>query len=242
MYLQHSGGLKNDLEAFRLSKIGVKKKHPLSFNNLGMCYQFGKGVPQDIVSAIKWYRKGIALGNSDALNMLAYCYHQGIGMKKNIKEAIRLYCLAANQNVSLIIKSNLKKDFKKATHLSQTRRGNATALHQLAFIYQTGLSVEKNLKEAIRLYKLAVEQGHSAAQSNLGYCYLQGQGIEKDLKEGIRLLRLSAEQRTSGAQYNLGLCYENGRGVPRDINEARYLYQLAALEGDTMSKKKLESI
>jgi len=43
-YLWKWGGFNNPSEAFRLSQIGVQKKIPLAYQNLGLCYQDGRGV------------------------------------------------------------------------------------------------------------------------------------------------------------------------------------------------------
>jgi len=48
-------------------------------------------------------------------------------------------------------------------------------------------------KEAIRLYKLAIEQGH---QNNLAMCYENGEGVERDFKEALRFTNFRLKHNT----------------------------------------------
>src|SRR5258705_175806 len=76
---------------------------------------------------------------------------------------------------------------------------------------QTGLT--KDDREAVRLFKLAVDQGNADAQDNLGLMYAQGRGgLSKDEAEAARLFKLAADQGNPGAQTNLGFMYAQGRG------------------------------
>ena len=70
-------------------------------------------------------------------------------------------------------------------------------------MYEFGLGVEKDSKEAVRLLRLSAEQGFLYAQNNLGYMYENGLGVEKDLKEAVRLYRLSADQGNDTGKYYL---------------------------------------
>jgi TPR repeat protein len=102
--------------------------------------------------------------------------------------------------------------------------------------------VEKDAREAVRLYRLAADQGHASAQSNLGVCYHNGQGVEKDAKEAVRLYRLAANQGLAGAQVNLGACYYIGEGVEKDAKEAARLFGLAANQGHAAAKEALRDL
>ena len=64
----------------------------------------------------------------------------------------------------------------------------------MAYFYQKGIGVVKNLKEAVRLYILAAEQGYDHAQTHLGYMYRNGIGVEKDESKSAHYYLLGAEQ------------------------------------------------
>jgi len=83
--------------------------------------------------------------------------------------------------------------------------------------------VQKDFKEAARLYRLAASQGNSDAQMNLGECYEDGQGVNKDLKEAVFFYRLAANQGNPQARMKLALFYYKGIVVKKDLNEARQM-------------------
>ncbi len=80
--------------------------------------------------------------------------------------------------------------------------------------------MEKDLEEAVRLYRLAVESGNMYAHACLGQCYAYGHGVEKDLKEAVRLIRLSANLGMNLGITCLAQLYEDGDGVEQDEAEA----------------------
>ena len=47
-----------------------------------------------------------------------------------------------------------------------------------------------DLKEAVRLFRLAAEQGEAKAQFNLGVMYAEGQGVPQDFKEAMEWYQL----------------------------------------------------
>ena len=47
-------------------------------------------------------------------------------------------------------------------------------------MYDNGLGVPQDHKEAVKLYRIAAEQGITSAQLNLGYMYQAGQGVLQD--------------------------------------------------------------
>jgi len=60
-------------------------------------YQNGKGVPQDIKLAVKWYRKAAECSYSPAENILAVCFAKDLGVDKNLQEATNWYKKAIEQ-------------------------------------------------------------------------------------------------------------------------------------------------
>jgi TPR repeat protein len=119
------------------------------------------------------------------------------------------------------------------------RLGHATAQNNLGYCYQYGQGVEMNYGEAVKWYKLSVEQGQASAENNLGFCYQCGIGVKKDLSEAVRLYKSSAEKGYAVAMYNLGLCYLNGMGIPSDPVKSVQLIKSSAEQGHTAGQVKL---
>jgi uncharacterized protein len=65
--------------------------------NLGVMYDEGAGVDQDLAAAARWYRKAAEQGFVDAqTNLGMMCYH-GQGIPRDHHEAARWFKLAASQ-------------------------------------------------------------------------------------------------------------------------------------------------
>ena len=102
---------------------------------------------QDVVEAMKWYRKSAEQGLPIAQFFLAYCYHGETGVKRDIQEVIKWYRRAAEQ-------------------------GFIAAQLALASMYGSGFDVPKNDAESLKWWRLAAEQGDALAQEQLGRQYL----------------------------------------------------------------------
>jgi len=124
--------------------------------------------------------------------------------------------------------------------------GDASAQYNLGLMYDNGQGVPEDYAEAVRWYRLAVEQSvadavkwyrltadqnDTHAQINLGAMYDNGQGVPQDDAEAVKLYRLSAEQSVADTQNNLGIMYEYGKGVLQDNVMAHMWYNTASVNG-----------
>ena len=112
----------------------------------------------------------------------------------------------------------------------------------LGLQYENGTAGKtKDISEAIRLYRLAVDQGNEAAQVKLAIFYESGrEGLTKDDAESVRLYRLAANQGNAIAQYGLGRMYSLGLGgLTKDDAEAVRLYRSAANQDNAFGQNNL---
>ena len=65
---------------------------------VGWCYEFAAGVPQNLSEAAKWYRKGAEAGNSRGQKNLGASYESGRGVPEDWVEAAKWYAKSARQN------------------------------------------------------------------------------------------------------------------------------------------------
>ncbi|HHF5447332.1 TPA: tetratricopeptide repeat protein [Haemophilus influenzae] len=65
--------------------------------NLGAMYAIGRGVKQDGVEAVKWFRKAAEQGNAKAQNGLGMMYDGGLGIKQDYFKAVKWHRKAAEQ-------------------------------------------------------------------------------------------------------------------------------------------------
>jgi TPR repeat protein len=120
--------------------------------------------------------------------------------------------------------------------------GYAKAQASMAWMYQTGNGVKKDLSKALELYRKAADQEHSIAQNNLGVFYEKGIVVPVDEKEAAKWYRKAAEVGYSYAQYNLGMLYVEGRGVEQDLKEAKYWLRIASRQGVNLATEELQKL
>ena len=137
--------------------------------NIGLCYEYGRGVTQNYNEAVKWYRKAAEQGNASAQNNLGGCYYNGRGVTQDYYEAVKWYRKAAEQ-------------------------GDATAQNNLGTCYEKGRGVTQDYNEAVKWYRKAAEQGNANAMSWMGYIFENGKGVTKNLQEAIRWYKLGTEK------------------------------------------------
>ncbi len=112
-------------------------------------------------------RRKAEAGSAVAQTILGIRYLDGIDTEVNYPEAFRWLSAAATQETS-------------------------RSIVNLARMYEEGLGVEKNVGEAIRLYK-AVSKVEFFAQIALGRIYLEGKGVAADRDEAFRYYQLATE-------------------------------------------------
>ena len=110
--------------------------------NLGITYEYGRGVRQNDVEAVKWYRKASAQGVSVAQYKLGVMYDNGWGVPPSDTEAVRWYSDAAEQ-------------------------GHTLAQHDLAFMYAAGTGVAQDYVQAYMWLNVALAIGNSLMVQHL---------------------------------------------------------------------------
>ena len=112
--------------------------------------------------------------------------------------------------------------------------GEADCQFNLALMYEQGIGVTKNEKEAVVWYRKSAEQGLSNAQFNLGVLYENGRGCAVDFGQANQWYRKASVQGDALAIGNLGMLYLRGDGVKADkVAGLALLLQSATLDGSS---------
>ena len=100
------------------------------------------------------------------------------------------------------------KEFRSAAE-----KGHADSQFNLGLIYEQGIGVSKDEKEAIVWYRKSAEQENVFAQYNLAVLYENGRGTEVDFAQANEWYRKASAQGDPLAIGNLGMLYLRGQGV-----------------------------
>jgi TPR repeat protein len=94
--------------------------------------------------------------------------------------------------------------------------------------HMIGRGVPKDLKEAMRLYRVGAEKGSTLAMNAIGALNAGLMGYAADSAEALRWFRRAAEGGSPLAMVNLGAAYMEARGVAKDEQEAVRWFRKAA--------------
>jgi len=124
----------------------------------------------------------------------------------------------------------------------KAEEGHFFAQHRLGTLYDRGVGVPQDHKQAVKWFRKSAEQGFDGAQLNLGWLYQSGEGVPQDHKQAAKWIRKAAEQGFAPAQYSLSLSYAKGNAVPEDYVLAHMYANLAAANGSVDAVKLRESL
>lgn len=142
--------------------------------NLGAeAYQ--TGTPEGFKTAVAYYQKSAALGNSQAMTNLGYCYTYGRGVQVDQKRGFQYFIQAA-------------------------KLGNFEAVMKVADAYQKGKFVEKDEINAYKMYlklyhhlqEIGEIEEYPEVCLRLGNCAYSGMGTKKDIQQACTYFELAA--------------------------------------------------
>lgn len=116
-----------------------------------------------------------------------------------------------NAGVEAVDVNNMPLAFKY--FLAAAKENHVDSQYNVGVMYEQGIGVGKNEKEALGWYKKAGMQGNAAAQFNLGVLYENGLGTEVDFAKANEWYRKASVQNDAMAIGNLGMLYIRGDGV-----------------------------
>jgi uncharacterized protein len=196
-------GLPKDLnEAIKWFTLASDKGDPLGTVNLGWLYGFEETAPKDEVKAFRLYLKAAEQGQPDALYELYFSYNNGSGVAEDRVEARNWLAKAAEAGLA---DAQCELGFYNEAHIG--------------WIPYYRAAISNNMPEAVKWYRLAVDQGSARGKLLLGYCYIEGRGVEKDEERGLELVRQAADQEHGPSLFELARLYAKGIGEPRSETE-----------------------
>ncbi len=117
--------------------------------------------------------------------------------------------------------------FEKAADL-----GNAGAMEWIAYFYENGMDVEKNINTAMDWYEKSGSAGNGSAYNAIGKIYYFGEDIEQDYSKALDYFLKGSDLKNTDAMLDAGMCYKEGYGTDVDYEKACEYYAMADYYGD----------
>jgi uncharacterized protein len=102
---------------------------------------------------------------------------------------------------------------------------------QLPCSFAYGEGVQKDMDEALRLFKVAIEHGSVGALNNLA-CF----SVNRSFDESLKLFKLAVDKGYTYALCNLGVIFRDGIYVEQNLVKALILFETAMDQGDEYGK------
>lgn len=219
--------------------------------SLGLCFEEGRIVEQDLAEAVRLYEHAAKAENPEGQIRLALCYRDGLGVEADALKMNELLEAAKSQNhpfawyelgrqqlsgeesADEVKQSPAMPYFKKAAELGQVEAmevcGEVLCLSQNPD-YVTGRA----------FLDAAVAAESPRAKSILAILLASGKGCPVDFEKARDLCEQAASHGDSNAMRMLGLMYERGDGIEADPETALEWFRRAAANGDQFSAQKLQ--
>jgi len=117
--------------------------------------------------------------------------------------------------------------------------GNAKAQFKVAYMYETGRGVKRDLDAARKWYKKSVQQQFLAASHRLTFLDVQKSGFRPKHKSWLNTVVRDANNGDDNVMFLLANMYEKGIGVKNDLNKARQYYQRSTAKGNADAESRL---
>lgn len=110
--------------------------------------------------------------------------------------------------------------------------GYSPAVNDVGYLYEHGITVDKDLETALKWYTKAAKLKNINGIYNHGRCLVCGFGCTPNVKKGMELIRAAMESGMHQAAAFLGKMYDEGIGVEKNESEAFSYYHKAADMGN----------
>lgn len=227
---------------------GALMQNPKAIANLGVCYQYGRGVARDSVEAMRLYVAAIAAGQEELLKqrmantstnafdamLSGYCQERGIGTDRDLLRAAESYASAADMGSvdgmtaagkAYLASAQPDKAFSYLNTAASKGDTNAQFLAGKMLMGEAGISADK--PKALALLRKSANAGNADAQNLLGMMSLNGDGVYADAREALKWLKMSARNGSGEGMWNYANALRNGG----DFDGALFWYANASQAG-----------
>jgi TPR repeat protein len=229
-----------------------------SLYNLGRFYARQKRLPNAIkhlqesieleektsgYSSVRTGKRIVALAN---VRLMENNINDGLPLVERLKPIASKFTGAEREWINKVLEAYKEKPEEYAKELNRliplVKNGDAVSQYSLGTMYEDGRGVEKNIKKAIELYKLAADQNFIEAQYYLGVIYDKGLGVPSDYVKARQWFQIAAKNGHSKAQYNYAVMLLRGSGGPVDKEKAMVWLKKSDAQGLPLARAALRDI
>ena len=234
--------------SFLIKVLKAKLGNARACFNIGIDHLIGSSrIEHDDDSALQWIRKSADKGYRLACAELGSMYENGRFFDVDLYLAKLYYNKGATKGSRKCKKGAARMEDTLSWENNRdfliiyngAHRGDMYDQWSLGLSYETGTSVQKNEKEAVRWYKKTADQGYSAGYRALAQCYLYGTGVDTDADKAVNMYKQAIANGDINSYCILGDLYYFGKGVQQSDSTAVYYYRQGAEKGDCIAKYQL---
>lgn len=228
----------------------AEKGHAEALFKLGLCYEEGRGVPQQKEWAMKWYKKAAEMGNEAALPKYTKLKYSNKTYKQVIKYELSLLTdaekgdMKSQFNLGEWFFSHSSQNSYKAEAIAWYTKAalndHVGAMLKLGYCYEKGIGTLIDIDAAMKWYEKASQMGNDSACIHLTKLYLHGGFmIPKNVKKAIILYEKAGKGLNKIDLYIIGHSYEMGDGVSTNMEKAAIYYKESAAKDYHLAQYRL---
>ena len=232
----------------------------LAIGNLGICYQFGRGVEKDSIDAQRLYITAISKGNDRLMEerirladngstfdqmLVATIYHNGKGTDKNDALATKYYEMAAKaqsvdgqRQLALLYMNTRQPDKAAQWFKAAADQGDLPSTYYIGRLLIDGKGIRQDVQQGVIYMLDAANRNFAQAQCDMGDLYAEGIGVRKDQEQAATWYQVAAWNNSVKGMWQLANCYTYGNGIRQDYDQALFWFAEASANGYRRSFEK----
>lgn len=187
--------------------------------NLGVLYEDGLGVNQDLTQALLYYETAAIGGSFKAQYRLGLLYFVG--------KTVPLDKIKAKNWLTKAAAEGDRDSIEMLAILS----GETSTQRDKDFLRAETAHASADYLQAAHIWQLLADDNDTISRTRLAWLYEKGQGVKRNLQRAAELFRQSAMDGDADAQYALAVMLQTGKGQTQDFEKSNLWLQKAANSG-----------
>lgn len=184
--------------------------------NLGVLYEDGLGVSQDLAQALLHYETAAVGGSFKAQYRLGLLYFVGKTVPEDKVKARHWLTKAAAEGDT------------DSIEMLKILDGASSSKRDEDFLRAETAHASGDYLQAANIWQRLADDNDIVSRTRLAWLYEKGLGVTRDLNQAAKLFRQSAVDGDADAQYALAVMLQTGKGQAKDLKESKLWLQSAA--------------